>query len=111
MAFRPHGRARVDPKRPQAFGVCDRCATVYNLVDLGYEEDWRGNRIMRTGFRVCRSCMSIPAPFLRTVILPPDPVPVKDPRPLYSSVLRDNTRITEQGDTRITEDGDTRIIE
>lgn len=111
MAFRPHGRARVDSKRPQAFGVCDRCATVYNLVDLGYEEDWRGNRIMRTGFRVCRSCMSIPAPFLRTVILPPDPVPVKDPRPLNFSGSRSNDRVTESDDTRVTEADDTRIIE
>lgn len=111
MAWRFHGKARIDPTRPQAVGVCDRCGFVHNLVDLSYEEDWRGNRIARTGFRVCKTCWAKPAPFLRTIILPPDPVPVKDPRPINYTATRENERVTETDVTRVTEDDATRIIE
>lgn len=111
MSWRPHGKARVDPDRPEAFGVCDRCGFVHNLVDLRYELDWRGIRVDRTGFRVCDSCWSEPAPFLRTIVLPPDPVPVADPRFVNYDETRENVRITENESERVTEADSERIIE
>lgn len=83
MSHRPHGRARVDPSNPSAFGVCDRCYLLYNLVDLRYQYEWRGPRLANTGLRVCWICMDKPCIFLRPVTLPPDPVPVIDPRPEF----------------------------
>ena len=77
-----HGRARVDPRNPQAFGCCDNCGEWRNLADLAWEQQWMGPNLLRTGFRVCRDrCLDVPQPQLRTIILPPDPIPVRDPRP------------------------------
>ncbi len=79
--MRIHGRARVDPTNPQAFGVCDRCRFLYNLVDLVFQHEWRGNRLINLWLRVCRRCLDIPHEFTRPAILPPDPLPVYQPRP------------------------------
>lgn len=81
MAWRPHGHAKVNPRSPSAFGTCDRCYRVFNLRDLVQEMQWRGPRLMWTGFLVDRSCLDIPQQQLRPRILPPDPVPVFNPRP------------------------------
>lgn len=87
MAWRFTGRAKVDANYPQAFGVCDRCGFWYNLVNLNYQHAWRGERLMNIRLRVCSRCMDRPAAFLRPLILPPDPVPVADPRPQNFSVV------------------------
>jgi len=81
MAWRPHGRARVNPNAPQAFGICDRCGFQWNLVDLPFQYAWFGNTLKNTGFRVCEPCQDRPNQQLRPRILPPDPVPVMNPRP------------------------------
>lgn len=79
--MRIHGRARVDPQNPEAFGVCDRCRFLYNLVDLVWQHEWQGNRLVNLWLRVCRRCLDRPHEFTRPAILPPDPVPVWQPRP------------------------------
>lgn len=81
MAWRFHGHARVNPEAPSAFGVCDRCGRLFNLSDLMWQHDWRGTRLANLRIRVCSEDLDKPFPFFRPVILPPDPVPVKDPRP------------------------------
>jgi hypothetical protein len=78
-----HGRARVDARDPRAFGVCDDCGEWFNKVDLIPQMEWYGNRLMPTGFLVCWQCNDIPQDQLRTVILPPDPIPVEQPRPEF----------------------------
>lgn len=35
---------------------------------------------MRTGFRVCRTCLDVPSEFLKTIIIPADPPVVQYPR-------------------------------
>lgn len=75
------GRAKTNPHRPAAHAICDRCGFRYNLVDLAWEMEWRGNDLMRTGFRVCtRTCLDIPFQNNRPLYLPPDPPPVEQPR-------------------------------
>lgn len=82
MPWRPHGRARVNPVSPEGFSTCQRCGFLYNLVDLPFQYEWRGNQLMSTGFRVCTwTCMDVPADFLRPIILPADPEPLWQPRP------------------------------
>lgn len=82
MAWRPHGRARVNPTAPEGFGTCDRCGLLYNLVDLPFQYEWRGDQLMNTWFRVCTvTCLDVPADFLRTIVLPADPEPLYQPRP------------------------------
>lgn len=76
------GRAKVNPQAPRGAGYCDRCGFVYNLQDLAWEMEWRGNDLMRTGFRVCtRTCLDVPFEHYRPLYLPPDPPPLEQPRP------------------------------
>ncbi len=81
MAWRFTGRAKVDPNYPQAFGVCGRCGFWYNLVDLQGQREWRGPKLVDIRIKVCRKCTDRPFVFNRPLILGPDPVPVRDPRP------------------------------
>lgn len=75
------GRAITNPNSPQAFGVCDRCGIWYNLIKLRYQYEWQGMTLVNLNKRVCPTCMDIPQPQLKAKIVPPDPIPVRDPRP------------------------------
>lgn len=81
MPWRQHGRARVDPSNPSAFGSCDRCGFLHNLNDLVWQFEWRGTQLQNTRFRVCRICLDVPQEQLRAKLLGPDPLPVPNPRP------------------------------
>lgn len=75
------GRARIDPKRPTAQAVCDRCGVRYLLNDLSRQFQWTGPALQDLGILVCASCNDVPQEQFRTVVLPPDPVPRINPRP------------------------------
>ena len=81
MAWRPHGRARVNPEAPQAFGICDRCGCLYNHADLQWQFDWRGDKLQNIRLLVCPPCLDVPFELNRPLHLPPDPVPVMNARP------------------------------
>lgn len=48
---------------------------------MQWQEEWAGTRLAQTGFLRCAACIDVPQPQLRTFILPPDPVPIQNPRP------------------------------
>lgn len=79
--MRANGRARVSARSPNAFGVCDRDGFRYNLRDLVWQEEWSGLRLQNTRFLVCRRCLDVPNEQLRAYAVPPDPIPVRNPRP------------------------------
>lgn len=81
MAWRPHSRAKVNPRNPKSWGRCDRDGLIYNLRDLVWDYQWEGNRLVNLRFLVCRRCRDIPNQQLRSRILPADPVPVLNARP------------------------------
>jgi len=87
--MRPHGRARIDARRPVALAVCDRCQFLFNHSDLQWQMEWRGPKLQNIRLLVCQSCYDTPQEQLRTIILPPDPVPIANPRP-ENYVLADN---------------------
>lgn len=80
MAWRYHGCYVPDPYRAKAHGQCDRCNRQWELNQLNYQYDFRGDILANTKFRVCPECMDIPYQGYRPVKLPPDPRPVYDPR-------------------------------
>lgn len=86
MSWRPHGRARVSAIKPEAFATCDRCSLLYNLVDLKWQFQYAGTGTYNTRLKVCYICYDVPSAFLKTIILPADPVPVDQPRPEPYSV-------------------------
>jgi hypothetical protein len=80
--MRMHGRAQVSARAPRALGICDRCGFMYNLDQLQWQFDWlQGPRLFNLRIRVCRTCLDVPQESGRTIVLPPDPVPVAYPRP------------------------------
>lgn len=78
--FAPKGHARLDPQRPAAFAICEMCGFLYNHRDLRWQAQWTGRTITRTGHLVCPTCWDTPNPTLRAQPLPPDPVPILNPR-------------------------------
>lgn len=72
---------RIDPRNPQAAGVCDRGGEVRKLSELMWEMRWAGDKLERTGFRCCRYHIDPPHPQDRTPPICDDPQPVRDPRP------------------------------
>ncbi|HVT27664.1 MAG TPA: hypothetical protein VHE81_06560 [Lacipirellulaceae bacterium] len=83
MPWRPHGRAEVDPRQPEAFGVCDRCGCLYNLDRLHWQYQFAGVGLVNLNLLVCRPCLDVPQPQLTATILPPDPDPIFNARPEY----------------------------
>lgn len=80
--MRPHGiYAAVDPTDPEAFSQCDRCGFIRNRTDLVWQDAWAGMQIYNIQVLVCKDrCYDRPQEQLRTIILPPDPLPVQDAR-------------------------------
>lgn len=75
------GRAYTDPSAPSAPGVCDRCSFKYLHSDLQFQYDVRGRQLQNLRILVCSRCIDDPSWQLKTIILPPDPMPIKNPRP------------------------------
>lgn len=74
----------IDPTDPHAVGVCDGCGFWVNHKDLKRDMQYRGGATpVWTGFLVCTKCLDVPnpAPQFKSIVLPPDPVPVDNPRP------------------------------
>tara|TARA_R110000868_G_scaffold5086_1_gene31453 strand:+ start:1525 stop:2235 length:711 start_codon:yes stop_codon:yes gene_type:complete len=123
--MRPHGRAKVNSRSPEAWGICDNCSFLYNLNELRWQMQWAGNKLVNLRQLVCRRCNDIPQTQLRAIIIPADPMPVMNPRPQnYQAASTDNrttsgqntvdprTGIPIPGNTmRITEDDEYRVTQ
>lgn len=73
--------ARVSRRSPSAWAICDFCGAQYNRSDLVPDMQYMGTEIRPTGFLVCaRTCLDKPQPQQKAIRLPPDPLPVADPR-------------------------------
>jgi len=119
------GRARTNPTSPQAHAICDRCGFRYNHVDLRFQYDWRGASLANIQLLVCNTCYDVPQEQLRAIVVPPDPVPIVNPRIQNFVTAETNTRATSgqntvdpqtgipviNGDTRITEDDQVRVTQ
>lgn len=73
--------APADPNNPRARAMCERCSQIVFHDQLLKQMEFRGNKLMWTGIFVCSRCIDQPQPQDRTVLLRPDPEPVRDPRP------------------------------
>lgn len=79
--MRPHGRYSVDSQSPRAKAVCDRCGFEYQLSDLRWQFEWSGPKLQNLRIFVCEGCLDKPQINIKTFVIPPDPVPVQNPRP------------------------------
>lgn len=76
-------RAPTNASAPEAQAVCERCGFIFQHSRLSWQWEWRGNSLTNIRRLVCRTCLDKPQEQLRPRILPPDPVPIKDPRPPF----------------------------
>jgi len=60
--------------------------------------------MIRLHLLVCDDCLDIPAPFLRTPVLPPDPPPIFNARVEPYSIDETDYRVVTDGSIRETED-------
>jgi hypothetical protein len=77
------GRARTNARSPRSFAVCDRCGIWNNHDALKFQFDWAGTSLINKQLLVCRQCLDVPQQQLRAIIIPADPIPVRNPRPEY----------------------------
>lgn len=111
MAWRFHGRARVNTRAPVSFAVCDRCSIWYNITDLSWQYQYAGPNLQNLRLLVCRTCKDIPQPQLKPRILPPDPMPTLNARPENFLIDDYDYRVTEDDDIRVTQDDTPRVVE
>jgi hypothetical protein len=100
-----NGKARISATRPEAKGICDRCGAMYSLADLGYQYQWAGVSMTNLQLRVCSGCMDTPQIQLKSFVIPPDPVPVLDPRVEFYGIEVTSFLQSEEGPSLLTEDG------
>lgn len=93
------GRASADPTHPRAFAVCDRCGLWTHLDQLRWQMDWRGTALANLRILVCPHCYDTPQPQLRSIVLPPDPVPVMNARTEPFFADETSIRYTSGGNT------------
>jgi hypothetical protein len=88
MTYRPHGKhVTIDADSPEALGICDYTGFVHNRKDLIKQMEWRGNALVWTGFFVGRDYADVPNEQLRPPLLPPDPVPIRNPRTMQPTIV------------------------
>jgi hypothetical protein len=123
--MRPHGRAKVSTRNPEAFAICDNCGFLYQHSELRWQLQWAGNKLVNLRQLVCRRCNDIPQTQLRAIVIPADPMPVMNPRVQnyqqastdYRSTSGQNTVDPETGipilgnTLRITENDDYRVTQ
>jgi hypothetical protein len=74
------GRAFTSLNRPRAFGVSDRDGAWRNHADMAWQYQYAGNSLVNLRLLVGRDELDTPNEQLKNPYLPPDPVPIKDPR-------------------------------
>jgi hypothetical protein len=100
-----NGRARISATQPRAKGICDRCGLMYSLSDLQYQFQWAGTGLVNLQLRVCRGCMDIPQIQFKSFVLPPDPLPVDNPRIEYYGIEVTSFLMSEEGPSLLMESG------
>src|SRR5438270_451892 len=79
--MRPTSRFTVNPQAPRARGVCEKCGQHWQLTQLKWNYEWVGPRLQNQRVLVCPPCNDKPNQNLRTIVIPPDPVPIMNARP------------------------------
>lgn len=94
MAFPQSRFAYADMAKPSPWAYCDRCGFRYLHSDLVWQFDWRGNQLANLRILVCkRTCDDKPFELNRPIIIGPDPIPVRDPRPGYQATQQGYTPV------------------
>lgn len=105
MAWRFHSRAYASATKPEAWGQCDRCNRTYLHKNLTFQKKWQGIQLANLFVLVCWECYDKPQENIRTLIIPPDPVPIMNARPEQYDQEVPSFLMTEERQALLTEDG------
>ena len=94
MSRWPKDHAEIDPFNPRAVALCDRCGRVWNRDVLQWRFQWQGMTTVNTGFLECPKCWCPPDNHARAYRIPPDPLPVNQPRPINADPQQTDYRVT-----------------
>jgi len=73
---------KFDAKSPQGIAICDGCGFLVQHAHLREKKDYRGGTApVGLSLYVCASCDDAPQPYYKRLLLRPDPVPLRNPRP------------------------------
>ena len=72
---------------------------------------WSGSQLQNLRLLVCDTCLDVPQQQLRSIVLPPDPLPVFNPRPENFAADNNDYRTTQDGQTRVTQDDQPRVTQ
>lgn len=111
MAWRFHSQAYASQTRPEAWGQCDRCNRTYLHKNLTFQKKWQGIQLANLFVLVCWECYDKPQENIRTLIIPPDPIPIMNARPEQYSAEVPSFLMTEDRSGLLTEDGQAIIWE
>lgn len=103
--WHPTARARVSARSPEAQGCCDRCYLNYSLRDLTWQYEWAGVKLQNLRLLVCKECLDVPQPQLKSIAIPADPTPVLNPRPEQYDVTVPSFLEAENQASLLTEGG------
>jgi hypothetical protein len=78
---------------------------------LSWQFEFSGPRLQNLRLLVCRKCLDIPQPQLQPRIIPPDPIPIRNPRPEYFAIDEIDFLSTQAGDQLITQSGQNLVIQ
>lgn len=99
------GAARVNPRNPQAFAICDRSGFRVNHNALSWQHEWRGNQLQNLRLLVRQRSLDAPNEQLRAYAVPADPLPIANPRPDMSDMVSSWTPyLTDQNGNLITDE-------
>lgn len=99
----------IDRNHPTATANCDRCGFFYSHNKLKWQWEYRGTGLVNLNILVCSTCLDIPNPQLKVIVLPPDPVPIKNPRVFDRDAAMNDYRTTQTDEKRLTQDSNYRI--
>lgn len=83
----------------------------YNITDLTWQFQFAGPTLQNLRLLVCRTCLDVPQAQLKTIIIPPDPMPTLNARPENFLIDDFDYRVTEDGDRRVDEESVPRVGE
>lgn len=92
--MRPHPKhTRTDPRSPRAWATSDRSGFIGNQERMQWQYQWAGTQLINLNILVYPWEYDEPQRQLGTIILPPDPVAIRNARPEqyyvdeYASIL------------------------
>lgn len=78
-----HAPANIS--KPEPPGICDRCGSKWLHSALTWQFAWRGLVLQNLNLLVCPHCLDKPNEQYKPIVIGPDPVPVRNPRPGYAA--------------------------